>query len=530
MPDNDVYDVIVVGAGTGGCILASRIAENGVNPSTGERLKVALFDGGPYLYKGGRLRPGVGDPWRRRVVTNIRQDETGTEAWHYDGFNVKAVGGCSLHWGANAFMPIPKDYSNWQKETGVDWSEEKFKDAIEEAVKMWHVHPAPLDMLTADPPKRGKSKAGQMFVDAATAAGLKVDPPADPRDKGITGSSRANCLFCGYCGRGHYCKYDSKATGLWYVKLIGEENGLEVIPDAEVDHVIIEKSGASFVAKGIAYTRNGQKKEARAPRVIVSCGPNGTPLVLYQSGYGPKDFLGQKLVVENDNVGRHLDGDLSGASLDIQLLFGEDVHGAGGGGGTVLIHEDGDHNKLTLSGIGGMAYTGQYPEIVALHPVAPQFGWEHKEFMRTAVQKVGFLSFAMRSMTWGKGRIGMSGEHLYRRDDPAVLGHIQKAWPIAQDIIRRLNPKPIRVDDPLPKSFAVLHEVGTARAGVSKKDSVVTPDFDSHDVEGLMIGSGAVIPCGNHTLAHMPIATVNAYAWRRIVANHFTRGSAPLKG
>ena len=107
MPEYDVFDVIVVGAGTGGCILASRIAENGVNPTTGDRLKVALFDGGSDYMRyhegvkvGGPLRPGVGDPWRRRIVTNIRQDETAIHYWHYDGFNVKAVGGCSLHWGS----------------------------------------------------------------------------------------------------------------------------------------------------------------------------------------------------------------------------------------------------------------------------------------------------------------------------------------------------------------------------------------------------------------------------------------------
>ena len=62
MPDYETFDVIVVGAGTAGTILASRIAENGVNPGTGDRLKVGLFEGGPYYLKGGPLQPGTGDP------------------------------------------------------------------------------------------------------------------------------------------------------------------------------------------------------------------------------------------------------------------------------------------------------------------------------------------------------------------------------------------------------------------------------------------------------------------------------------
>ncbi len=35
------YDLIVVGTGTAGAILAARIAQHGVNPRTGEPLKIA---------------------------------------------------------------------------------------------------------------------------------------------------------------------------------------------------------------------------------------------------------------------------------------------------------------------------------------------------------------------------------------------------------------------------------------------------------------------------------------------------------
>ncbi|MCH8819134.1 MAG: hypothetical protein IIB03_02310, partial [Acidobacteria bacterium] len=78
------------------------------------------------------------------------------------------------------------------------------------------------------------------------------------------------------------------------------------------------------------------------------------------------------------------------------------------------------------------------------------------------------------------------------------------------------------------QSFNVLHEVGTCRAGVNRENSVVTPEFDSHDVKNLMICSAAAIPNANHTASHMATVSVSCYAWRRIVANHFSRGAAPL--
>ena len=53
---------------------------------------------------------------------------------------------------------------------------------------------------------------------------------------------------------------------------------------------------------------------------------------------------------------------------------------------------------------------------------------------------------------------------------------------------------------------------------------MVSSDFESHDVENLFVSSAAVIPCGNLSLAHIPVCVVAAYTWRRMVANHFSRG------
>ena len=70
------YDVAIVGAGFSGPILAAKIAEKGVHPQTGDRLKIALIEAGPYFP--GDPRPGYGSPLRRQMFTNLEDNYAGT--------------------------------------------------------------------------------------------------------------------------------------------------------------------------------------------------------------------------------------------------------------------------------------------------------------------------------------------------------------------------------------------------------------------------------------------------------------------
>ncbi len=74
MADLGVLDVLVIGGGMGGCIVATRLAEHGVHPETGEPLRIAILERGPY-FKGDRdPRPGYGVPFRRKLFTSVAQD------------------------------------------------------------------------------------------------------------------------------------------------------------------------------------------------------------------------------------------------------------------------------------------------------------------------------------------------------------------------------------------------------------------------------------------------------------------------
>ena len=99
---NTRYDVIIAGGGHAGCMLAARIAEKGVNPRNGERLKVAMVEWGPYLK--GDPAPGYGHPLRRLLFVNEREFASSGRKDNYrpPWFGAKVVGGSSVHYGALA--------------------------------------------------------------------------------------------------------------------------------------------------------------------------------------------------------------------------------------------------------------------------------------------------------------------------------------------------------------------------------------------------------------------------------------------
>ena len=507
------FDVIVAGAGSAGCTLAARIAEKGKHPRTGDRLRVAMVEAGPY-WKGDPVF-GVGVPSRRSQITHVTSEDVGRWTWP-SGFG-KAVGGSIVFFGSNAWLPVPDDFVAWRNATDVNWTWEGWQDALQEAREMFHIHPQPEFLM---------SKGTFRFKKACEDLGYK--PEACPR-------SVKNCLTCGYCGSGYACRYDAKVSGLLAYVPIAERNGVEIIPDAEIQRVIIEKDvNGKPVAKGIEYTRNGTNETILAGKTIVSCNTIGSAVLLMRSGYGPAELLGTNLVVRNDNIGAHITSDTGAATLF--ALYDEDIMetqvGASGACHFILDDAAGySDGVLRLRVKDSYMNRIAFPWEEAGRDLAPDFGWEHKEYMeKKALTKVGGVKCTVQNTKGMEARIvsftsSPIAATLKSEGDPSYIEkRMKEGAELVYEILKKTNPVKM---SKMPTAFRFrgfegVHNLGSCRAGRDRKNSVVDSDFASHDVENLFVCDTSAIPWSGNCLAAGPAMAAGTYAWKRIVAEHFS--------
>ena len=510
---HEYYDVIVLGGGTAGCIIAGRLAERGINPKTGDRLRVAMIEGGfDWSVKDPGIRPGYGYPIRRQMITYVRDGRgpEGGPAYRWpngDGENFKIVGGCSVHYGNTTWVPGDEDFGFYRKATGVNWDLARFGAAIQEVRDLYGI---------AQPPASWWSKGDHMVADAARSLGMEVRVPEVGWRNLLERSAP-----------GGLNRYDAKGTSLPWA-YVGLNHGLKIIPNAEVDRVLIEKRpGARPVAIGAVYKdQAGQMHEVRAARVVVAMGTTQTPLIMYKSGYGPRDILGDKLIVENPNVGNHLTADVNlVASAYLQDECFPDGTDVGADPWVSMQPRPWPelNVQIRFSAFGAAGVTGIF---------APDFGWDHKEYMRNNMGAkhimnwrchVGAVPATWRVFPGGKTELVQMDAARCNATKRETLDFMKTWW-------AKLDNKPVKTAH--ANNFIVdatkwlpLHKASTCRAGADPKTSVCNEDFDCHDIDNLMFTSGAALPktfvwsCG-------PIAIQAAYAWRRMVANHFSRGAS----
>lgn len=245
------HDVVVIGGGTAGCVIASRLSED-----LGRT--VCLVEAGPdYGPVGsGRWPADLLDP---RSLTFTHDWGTGGEDEHSLGARV--IGGCSAHNVCMAVMGTPADYDEW----GDAWTWARFAPYVERARATLEVgrentaDPAPLHVA---------------FLEAAASLGLPfledADDPARP-----TGAARlpANVVD------------DTRwSTAFAYLDPARQRPNLTVLADTTVDRIVLDGTRASGVV-----TTAGERVDGDV--LVLTAGTYFTPAILLRSGIGPEPEL-----------------------------------------------------------------------------------------------------------------------------------------------------------------------------------------------------------------------------------------------
>ncbi|KFC66217.1 Glucose-methanol-choline oxidoreductase [Devosia sp. LC5] len=292
--DEFVFDYLVVGAGTAGGLLASRLAADG-------RFTVALVEAGrrsanPLL----SLPLGVGQVWNDpRYNWSYRSEPEpfldGRELYLPRG---KVLGGSSAINAMNHVRGNRHDYESWAALGLNGWS---YDEILPYFLRSEDWRGSPSAMRGAGGPIAVSEPAQKDPIIDAVFASLRAAGHRHNRDyNGVVQDGFGRAQFNMSQGR-------RQDTGSRFVFPAARRQSLKVFGNTVADRIQFSEQGRAIAVDGV---RDGLPLTIRARReIILSAGAYGSPAILLRSGIGPAEELAEHnipLVANQPNVGRNL--------------------------------------------------------------------------------------------------------------------------------------------------------------------------------------------------------------------------------
>jgi choline dehydrogenase len=287
-----VYDYIVVGAGSAGCVLAARLTEDaGTNVLL---LEAGPPDEAPELHIPVAVSSLFKGPYEWNFATTPQPAAADRSVYWPRG---RTLGGSSS---MNAMIYIRghrHDYDTWRDKYGcIGWG---YDDLLPYFLRAEDQQRGESDFHGAGGPLRVedlrfKHPLSRAWVDAAHAYGLSANDDFNAAEQDGVGFYQVTQR------RGRRW---STADG--YLRPALDRPNLTVRTDALVTKVEVDGGRAT----GVRYLRDGREERATANEVILSGGAVASPQLLMLSGIGPADHLREldiEVVLDAPEVGRGL--------------------------------------------------------------------------------------------------------------------------------------------------------------------------------------------------------------------------------